>query len=275
MTDVSNADLAGVAHWDATERNVAVSLESFGPTPGIRGFARRQWHDLLVGAIAANTSAGSSPGDRSLLELGCGGSAFLPYFARELGCKISGIDYSEGGINMARALCAAHDVPVDLLQVDFFDAPTHLQNAFDVVVSFGVVEHFSDSPATVSAFSRFLKPGGTLITIVPNMQGLCGIGQKVLDRSVYDIHETIDVPRLRDAHRKAGLEITRCEYFLFSNFGVINPGLKPSTIKRAAFQALRALTVGIWAIESLVGRLPANRWTSPYVVCVARKPEQS
>ena len=33
--------------------------------------------------------------DQKLLEIGCGGSAWLPYLAKESGFEVYGIDYSE------------------------------------------------------------------------------------------------------------------------------------------------------------------------------------
>lgn len=264
-----NLDKAGVAHWDATERNVDIALEAFEPLPGIRGSARRAWHEMLSSYLK------NGAGTQSLLELGCGGSALLPYFARFHGYRVSGIDYSEGGVRLAKAMCAANGVDASILQEDFFKAPSDLKGSFDVVVSFGVVEHFTDTPATIKAFSEFVRPGGTLISVVPNMQGLCGTGQRVLDRQVYDMHETIDVERLEQAHRQAGMDVVFCDYFMFANFGVINPGIAPSPLKRFAFQAMRAATFAIWSIESLIGKQSANRITSPYVVCIARRDGKS
>jgi 2-polyprenyl-3-methyl-5-hydroxy-6-metoxy-1,4-benzoquinol methylase len=269
-TNLQNSDKAGLEHWDATERNVDVPLESFEPLPGVRGFGRRAWHAMLTAALADVARPGAS-----LLELGCGGSALLPYFANRLGFTVSGIDYSQGGIDMARRICAAHGVAPHLIRADFFHAPEECREAYDAVVSFGVVEHFTDTNATIEAFARFVRPGGKLITVVPNMRGLSGLGQRLLDRGIYDIHETIDPPRLRAAHEAAGLTVESCGYFLFNNFGVINPGLKAGRAKTLAFSALRALTGAAWSIESVTGRLPPNRVTSPYVVTVAAKPARA
>jgi len=40
----------------------------------------------------------------------------------------------------------------------------------------------------VSALAAFLHPTGYLITIVPNMYGLIGLLQKLVDPSVYRVH---------------------------------------------------------------------------------------
>jgi 2-polyprenyl-3-methyl-5-hydroxy-6-metoxy-1,4-benzoquinol methylase len=260
-----NRDKAGVEHWDNTERNTGVPLAAFAPGPGLRGFGRRMWHEVLGQALSPVRRPGAT-----LLELGCGGSAYLPYFARTLGFTVSGIDYSTGGIDQARLLCAAHGVTPTLHCVDFFNAPAELAGQFDAVVSFGVVEHFTDTRATVAAFSRFLRPGGRLVTVVPNMGGLCGLGQRVIAPGVFAVHEVIDPLRLRRAHEDCDLNVIRCDYFMFSNFGVINPD-GARGVKKALFQTLRATTAVSWAVESVLGRLSPNEVTSPYVLCVAEK----
>lgn len=266
----NNLDKAGVDHWDSTERNTDIPLESFEPLPGVRGFGRRLWHETLTNALA---HVGGPSAE--LLELGCGGSALLPYFANRHKFSVSGIDYSRGGIEIAQKICAAHGVNATLIQADFFDAPSDLFARFDAVVSFGVVEHFSDTNETINAFARFVRPGGKLITVVPNMAGLSGFGQKLLSRNIYEMHEVIDPSRLMKAHTYANLTIESCGYFMFNNFGVINPGNAPGLVRSSVFSAMRAVTGMVWAVETVVGKLTPNAVTSPYVICVASKPHKS
>jgi 2-polyprenyl-3-methyl-5-hydroxy-6-metoxy-1,4-benzoquinol methylase len=47
-------------------------------------------------------------------------------------------------------------------------------SAFDVVISFGLVEHFEDTDACLKAINKFLAPKGLLITFIPNMVGFTG-----------------------------------------------------------------------------------------------------
>jgi len=84
-----------------------------------------------------------------------------PYFAKEFGFKVYGIDYSEIGCKQAREVLSNTGVEGNVICAIFFSPPENLIDAFDVVVSFGVVEHFEDT-AGIAAFSRFLKPNGIL-----------------------------------------------------------------------------------------------------------------
>lgn len=263
-----NIDKAGVAHWNSTERNKKL-FRSFNPGAGIRGFAQRQLHEQFV-----NTFGGSQSGKRSLLELGCGGSAFLPYFAHQFSFHIHGIDYSERGVELAREMCEANEISSSIVCANFFDAPKDFMNRFDAVVSFGVVEHFTNTADTVTTFANFLRPGGLMFTLIPNMRGSVGYFQRVLERSVYDAHVPLTPNQLREAHANAGMDILRSDYFTFMNFGVINPGIKPKIGRRLVFEALRGITLISWIAQSTFKHFAPNEFTSPYVLCIARKPYQ-
>jgi 2-polyprenyl-3-methyl-5-hydroxy-6-metoxy-1,4-benzoquinol methylase len=263
-----NEDKAGKAYWNKAERNMNVEFRAFTPQSGVRGFGRRMkcnvFEKIFRGVVGS---------DKKLLELGCGGSAYLPYFARRFGFTVYGIDYSERGCDLAREMCDANAVTAQIFCTDFFEAPSELLGQFDVVVSFGVVEHFTDTATTLSRFAEFLRPGGLMLTIVPNMSGLCGACQKFFSRDIFAIHEVIDTERFRKSHEDAGLTIIENEYFMFTNFGVINPGNNPSLLKRLIFLALKGTTGLVWAMESVLGPMPPNRFSSPYVMCVARSSE--
>jgi 2-polyprenyl-3-methyl-5-hydroxy-6-metoxy-1,4-benzoquinol methylase len=262
-----NSDKAGVKYWDKTERNSTNFDQVFGPLPGVRGFGRRAWHKWFKQVLLPLAHP-----DAELLELGCGGSAFLPYFSRNLGFKVSGIDYSKGGVELASDLCLRYNVSPELHCADIFNPPAKCLGRYDVVVSFGLVEHFTDTTNTIRSFMEFLRPGGKLLTVAPNMQGISGFAQKHIAPDIYAIHEVIDIERFRIAHENAGLELEFCDYFLFNNFGVVNPGINPGRSVIFTFAILRALTALTWSIESVAGALPANRWTSPYVISLATKP---
>jgi 2-polyprenyl-3-methyl-5-hydroxy-6-metoxy-1,4-benzoquinol methylase len=268
MDDISgNDDKAGKEYWDRSERNQGVEFEAFGPLPGVRGFARRAWHRAFKRTFGDSGGQG-----KRLLELGCGGSAYLAYFAREFGFDVCGIDYSEGGCDLAREMCRRHGVQARVFCADFFHAPSELNQAFDAVVSFGVVEHFTDTSSTIGKFSEFVRPGGQLITVVPNMHGLVGWSQRLLNRQVYETHEAITPSRLAAAHAASGLEIVDNSYFLFTNFGVINAGMSAGRLRSTIRGLLKGASAGVWALESVTGPLPANEVTSPYVWCTARAP---
>src|SRR6478736_1896451 len=119
-----------------------------------------------------------------LIEVGCAGSAWLPYFAREHGLTVTGLDYSPRGCEQAEAVLATAGVAGEVVCADLFAPPAAQVGRFDVVFSFGVVEHFTDTTACIRALAALVAPGGRLITVVPNMNGTTGWLQKMVDRAV-------------------------------------------------------------------------------------------
>jgi cyclopropane fatty-acyl-phospholipid synthase-like methyltransferase len=217
---------------------------------------------------------GETPGKR-LLEIGCGDSSWLPYFAKRWGLRISGLDYSEPGCARALALTAAAGIEADIVCANLFAPPEDMLGGFDAVVSMGVVEHFDDTAGTLRALGRLLKDDGVLVTTVPNLTGLNGGLVKWLNKAVYDIHVPLDVEALTAAHEIAGLTVVECDYLMSVNFGVVSAaGLDPrkvsTRVKQLAVLGLIAASRGAWFLERTIHPFPVRRAISPYVAAIAR-----
>jgi len=263
MTD----ERASRDYWDSVETNRL--LRVFNPRgEGLRYHAQRQWDRFFVKWLAA------VPVGSKLLELGCGGSVLLPYLHRRFGLEVAGIDYSEPGCLLAQQICSAQECRAEIICADVFNPPGSMLSQYNVVVSFGLAEHFNDTTTAIRGFSRYLAAGGTMITTVPNMAGWPGALQRLLSADVYDRHVPLDASTLAHVHREAGLNILGYGYLQAVNFGVVNLGANQGALRRAAFAGLRALTAAVWASEELIGSFPANRWTSPYAYCVATNPNK-
>ena len=59
----------------------------------LRNYFRRYMHRDFSHWLG---KLGLGPGSR-MIEVGCGGSIWLPYFAREQGFEVTGLDYTEQG----------------------------------------------------------------------------------------------------------------------------------------------------------------------------------
>lgn len=213
---------------------------------------------------------------KKLLEIGCANSQWLSYFDKEFGFNVSGLDYSEDGCAKAGRILANEGVRGEIICSDFFTPPDNMTDRFDVIVSFGVVEHFQDTAQCISAFSRFLKPGGLIITNIPNLSSssLNGFLQKrVFDRKIYDIHVPLSAPMLEKAHKQAGLTIVACDYFICFNLGILNmERWRGSFLFNPLVRMQVRITKSIWVMNNYIPILPVNRITAPYIMCIAQKP---
>lgn len=266
-----NLDKAGQKYWDDSWASSALPHPVDPADPSLLNWVNRRFHQFFSSLF--DRSRGSS---MTLLELGCATSAWLPYFAKEYGFSVCGLDYSPVGSQLAREVLRAAGVEAQVVCADLFSPPQQMLGTFDVVVSFGVAEHFEDTASFLAAAASYLKPGGMLITSIPNMTGLVGSLQKTINKPVYDIHQLIDVPTFKEAHARAGLSVSECDYFIFTNFGVSNlMGVSTRTpggfLKQVALGILARASMLMWRIEDRLGPFGANRITSPYINCVARK----
>ena len=115
-----------------------------------------------------------------------------------------------------------------------------------------------------------------LVTLIPNMTGLIGFIQKLVNRPIYDIHVPLQTDELVEAHRQAGLQVVRCEYFVPLSFTVSNlNGLDPdSIITRIKSQFLYVLSLisrVIWITDEYIVPFSVNRFSGSYVMSVAQK----
>lgn len=271
MTQRSAADLTDPSYWDAawTHRGLPEAIHPHS------GRSQDHFYDQFHRKMSL-LFAGLDPRRSRLLEVGCGSSAWLPYFAREFGFQISGLDYSEVGCAQTRALLARERVQGEVVLGDLFSPPEGFTEGFDVVFSFGVVEHFSPPSRCVRAMAALLRPGGLMVSVVPNLTGVIGALQSWINKPVLDVHVLHTAGSLSEAHREADMEVIEGDYFFGNNFGWVNETGAPSNAllrpKLRVLSAFRWASRLSWWVEQKAAPMPASRALSPTILCLARKP---
>ncbi|WP_022663493.1 class I SAM-dependent methyltransferase [Paucidesulfovibrio longus] len=208
----------------------------------------------------------------ALLEAGCGGSAWLPAFARQYGLEITGIDYSEQGCSLSRAILAKAGVQGTIIHADLFTLPINLQKRFDIVFSNGLVEHFEPAESIITQLVQLLRPGGRIISIIPNMRGLQGLLQKWIDRPLYNAHVAHTPASLAACHQNCGLKVLDASYLGTLSLGTINAEVWSGTWKYRLFRELAyRCSIAVWRLEEAGMREKQSLTFSPFVACVAQK----
>jgi 2-polyprenyl-3-methyl-5-hydroxy-6-metoxy-1,4-benzoquinol methylase len=121
------------------------------------------------------------------IEIGCAPGKLLAWVASVLKADVAGLDYSEPGIAKCRALFDVLGLKVDLYHDDFFNHRLP-PASFDVVTSFGVIEHFDDARPVVLRHLDLVKPGGVALIAIPNYGGLYGFLQRWFDGPNLALH---------------------------------------------------------------------------------------
>jgi 2-polyprenyl-3-methyl-5-hydroxy-6-metoxy-1,4-benzoquinol methylase len=108
-------------------------------------------------------------GDEECFELGSYPGTYVSEFG-ELGYILNGIDiHPENSKSMPQWLGKNYRVG-DFVSNDIFKIKIIKQ--YDVVVSFGFIEHFYDYFQLINMHDKLLKPGGILLITAPNYRGI-------------------------------------------------------------------------------------------------------
>lgn len=126
------------------------------------GEGEADWNAYYMECIEKHS--GSSRG--RLLEVGFGNASFLR-LAADHGWEAHGLDLGAPRVRHAREeLGLAH------VQQKTVEAAAYADGFFDVVAAFNFIEHVTDLRATLSELRRVLKPGGLLVMLCPNIDGI-------------------------------------------------------------------------------------------------------
>lgn len=253
-------------YWEASWAGLEVPDPVDPAADTVENRLHRALHASFMESLGPRAKAGAR-----LIEIGCGGSRWLPYFGRTYGYDLAGIDYSPAGIELLRRILTKAGISATLVQGDMFEPPADLVEAFDVVVSFGVVEHFEETAHAVRACARYLKPGGIMLTEVPTMRGPYGLVYRLFRPAIYRIHVPQTRESLASAHRSAGLEVVSSRYVLGTPNVLTRPTTQTSVLRRLAFH-IGAL---YQRMDDAGYGIPPNRFTSPYALCIATKPQHA
>jgi SAM-dependent methyltransferase len=211
--------------------------------------------------------------NKRILEIGAGDSMWLPYLAERFSSsQFVGLDYSDRGCALLRE--RTRDLRnVAVAREDMFTCDSELHETFDVAISFGVVEHFDELDKVLAAKKRFLKRGGLMFTLIPNLSGALGFLASKWNRDVYEKHNPHDWPSFSQGHRLAGLDVVSGGYLCSNHFGVLSACFPDQ--KGLAWQLSRVMvriSLGTWWIEEKLGQLPTSRAFSPYIYALSRNP---
>jgi len=229
-------------------------------------------YSLLLADSIAKTRA--RLGDRPLTFVDCGcGEGLILRFIKEQHPDIVvwGIEYSEA-VEKARRMGEELGLDFNLIRGDLFEVcRAGAAGPFDLLASFGLIEHFEDPANVLAQLARLVPPGGCVITVIPNFDGMFNFFWKLYDPANYRHHVPISSARLLEIHQDLGLEDVRLHTIGTPTI----PGINAAT---ARWQKI--LT---WVLVQINGRIMQRIWPrqaslsrrypmTPAVACVGWKP---
>ena len=109
-----------------------------------------------------------------ILEIGSAPGNQLVSFNKKFGFTPYGIEYSERGVELNKKIFISNKLnPDNVIYGDFLSEEFHnlYEGFFDIVVSNGFIEHFTDVDEIVQKHINLLKKGGYLVVSIPNLRG--------------------------------------------------------------------------------------------------------
>jgi SAM-dependent methyltransferase len=120
----------------------------------------QRWQEVSEAAPDEHILDGDTRTGLSILSLGCAAGKDIWHLTKRH--QIHGIDLSESGVAIARQ----HGIEARVGSVT--DPLPYADRSCDIVVAKDILEHVLDPLSVMKEVRRVLKPGGHLVTIIPN-----------------------------------------------------------------------------------------------------------
>ena len=201
------------------------------------------------------------------LEIGCYPGRYLYLFAQQFGYRVHGIDFMPEAAEIPVWLSAL-GVEAEVAVADLF----HFQpgRLYDVVASFGFVEHFQNWELALDKHLALLAPGGYLFIEFPNFRYGQYYLRQFLNPSFLDGH-FLECMNLEDWHRallERDMEILYLDYFF--TFRIWSALAGHALARWGRKMTLKLLRKTQKTIEKLNIDYP-NRYFSPFAVIIAQR----
>jgi len=214
--------------------------------------------DILAKLIKEN-------GIKSAVELGGFPGYYSIYLKKYEHLDTTLFDYyvHEGLVKQLLAKNGLQDGDIKIIEADLFNYTP--AEKYDMVLSFGLIEHFSDTKAIINTHLQFLKPGGTLFITLPNFTGVNGWVQRKFDLDNYNKHyiDCMNPAFLAESCKQLGLKNIESYYHGKYTVWLENRDQKSGIVK--------ALVKGIWTGIKVASKLTSkqSKALSPYIVVKA------
>src|SRR5262245_58435027 len=203
----SSVELYGTAYGHfATQALEQVRRETYGEDMGqsswVTDHEYRRFFDLLQLAAADH-----------VLDVGCGSGGPALFLARERGCRVTGVDVNESGIQAGLTLAqqAGLEDRVHFRRADVRESLPLPDRAFDTIVCMDAMCHLPGRLRLLEEWRRVLRPGGRMLYTDPVVVTGPVSNAELATRSSTGYFEFCPPGVNEQLIRQAGFELVRTE----------------------------------------------------------------
>lgn len=255
MEDTESCELTDKQFWDVNWDQAALQ----GVMRPFSAYKFCRFHKLFQQYLPSGSR------NMRLLEVGCVPGRHLVYFHKVFGYQVEGVDFSDH-MELTHDVMKYHDIKEYSLYQDDFLSFQH--EPYDIVVSFGFLEHFTNWKEMLGKHLQLVKPGGYLVVSVPNLRNFQYSLHKWLDPEFENeqVVESTDLDALQETIKKAGLTMMYAGYYQTFQFFCHHRKNPRIFLRRYTIDTLRL----IGAFFTRTGINIPNRNFSPQVICIAK-----
>jgi SAM-dependent methyltransferase len=206
-------------------------------------------------------------GDGSVFEVGCFPGQYLAVFG-ELGYTLNGIDITKRAKDDLPHWLTSKNYKVGNIQHGDFHTMNEKEQ-YDIVCSFGFIEHFENWQDEILQHARLVKNGGKLLITAPNFKTcLPGLLHKIFDKQNYLRHyiPSMDPFKWADVISPLDFEIKFVGYFGKFQFWVEYQG-KPWPYQIAKI----FISISNKILSPIINFFSKSNKNSPFCGLIAKK----
>lgn len=205
---------------------------------------------------------------RSVVEVGAYPGQILDWLCRICDLKATGIEFVPAQANALRRTFPS----IEILDGDFLsDGCVSSGRTWDVVCSFGLVEHWTDLSIPIRRKMSMVAPGGCCVVGIPLHAGVYGTILRTVDPALHACHGRYSLEALRATVEAVGgaewrVDVcTAVEGVGFWNCGLVEwIGRQPAAARWLATKA-----IGAW--HRTITKLPAPAMLRPNGLLIATR----
>jgi trans-aconitate methyltransferase len=221
--------------------------------------------DYIFGDILCKLKAQN--GYETAIELGGFPGYYTIYLKKYEDMDTTLFDYfvHQGLINELLEVNGLKETDINIIEADLFSYQPETQ--YDMVLSFGLIEHFKDTKAIIATHLPFLKDNGTLFITLPNFKSINGWVQRKFDLENYNKHyiESMNPALLASYCKELGLKDVESYYHGKFSMWLENKGTQSALAK--------AFVKSLWFTGKVFTKIFPfeSKALSPYIVLKATK----
>jgi SAM-dependent methyltransferase len=211
-----------------------------------------------------------------VLDVGSAPGEHLVRLWRSFGYEPYGVEYSEQGVQVNRELFEREGLnPANVIHADFLSTSFQktYRSYFDIVMSHGLIEHFTDLEPVIAGHVNLLRDGGHLVVSIPNLRGINRALAYFFHREILPLHNLsiMEPDVFNNLFTNERLSPLICRYYGTFSFGIHNT--KPDSPKRYLLRLCGRLQqiMNLLFRSAFGARSPEVKYFSPYLIFIGIK----